>query len=108
MTKLQKIKTIHTVIWMFFNVVIFYLYYAVIANKIDRWVWIGIGFIVGEGLVLLFNKWVCPLTNVAAKYTDSRKANFDIYLPEWIAKNNKTIYTSLFVLLLILLAGRIL
>jgi len=36
--KLLFIKGLHTVIWLFFNVVIFYLLYAAIANKIDKWV----------------------------------------------------------------------
>ena len=41
--KLTIIKIIHTLIWIFFNVVIFYLLYAVIINKIDKWVWMGVG-----------------------------------------------------------------
>ena len=36
MTKLILIKSIHTTIWLFMNVVIFYLLYAVIINKIDN------------------------------------------------------------------------
>ncbi|NJO24669.1 MAG: hypothetical protein HC867_01130, partial [Bacteroidia bacterium] len=39
--KLTLIKTIHTIIWIFFNAVIFYLLYAVIAGNIDKWIWIG-------------------------------------------------------------------
>lgn len=34
--KLLLIKSVHTLIWIFFNVVIFYLLYAVIINKIDN------------------------------------------------------------------------
>ncbi len=41
--KLTLIKTMHTAIWIFYNVVIFYLLYAVIAGKIHRWIWIGLG-----------------------------------------------------------------
>jgi hypothetical protein len=52
-TKLTLIKIIHTLIWIFFNFVIFYLLYAAIANKLDRWLWIGYGFIFLEGLILL-------------------------------------------------------
>lgn len=82
--------------------------YTVIVNKIDKFVWIGIGLIVLEGLVLwIFNK-VCPLTIVARKYSDSTKDNFDIYLPNWLAKWNKLIYTTLFVLIICGLFYRIL
>jgi hypothetical protein len=35
--KLIFIKSVHTIIWLFFNFVIFYLLYAVIINKIDKW-----------------------------------------------------------------------
>jgi uncharacterized BrkB/YihY/UPF0761 family membrane protein len=94
--KLLLIKSIHTLIWLFFNVVIFYLLYAVIVNKIDKWVWICISLVVTEGLVLLLSKMFCPLTIIARKYSDSTKDNFDIFLPNWLAKYNKLIYTSIF------------
>ena len=50
-----------------------------------------------EVLVLVTNRWRCPLTNVAARFTDDRRDNFDIYLPLWIARHNKTIFGWLFV-----------
>ncbi len=52
-TGLRIIRLIHTIIWLFFNVVIFYLLYAVIANKIDKWLWVGLGLFLVEGIVLL-------------------------------------------------------
>jgi hypothetical protein len=94
-SQLIFIKTIHTIIWLFFNGVIFYLFYAVVTNKIDKWVWWGLGSFLVEGVVLWGFKNVCPLTIMARKYSDSTKNNFDIYLPEWLAKYNKLIYTSL-------------
>jgi hypothetical protein len=36
-----------------------YLFYAV-ANKIDKWVWIGIGIILLEGIVLAILKQCAP------------------------------------------------
>ena len=105
--KLILIKTLHTAIWLFFNVVIFYLLYAVIMNKIDKWVWICIGCILGEALVLVVFKSVCPVTILARKYSTSQKANFDIYLPNWLAKYNKEIYTVIVLVALIILAYRL-
>ncbi len=90
-TKLILIKTIHTLVWLFFNVVLFYMAYAVIMNKMGKWVWIGIGLIILEGVVLLIFNKMCPLTIIARKYSDSTKDNFDIYLPNWLAKWNKLI-----------------
>ena len=74
--------------------------YAVIANKIDKFVWIGIALIIGEGIVLIIFKKMCPLTIIARKYSDSTKDNFDIYLPNWLAKYNKPIYTFFFILII--------
>ena len=107
MTKLTSIKLLHTLIWLFFNVVIFYLLYAVLINKIDRWVWMGIGFVLLEGIVLLIFKNRCPLTVMSRKYSDSSKDNFDIYLPNWLAKYNKLIYTGLFLIAVLLLMYRL-
>jgi hypothetical protein len=106
--KLNIVKGIHSVIWIFFNAVIVYLYYAVISGKIDYWVWIAIGIILLEGLVLLIFKRSCPITLIARKYSDSTKDNFDIFLPNWLAKYNKIIYTVLFVIVLVILFFRLL
>lgn len=105
--KLILVKLLHTAIWLFFNVVIFYLLYAVVANKIDKWVWICIGLIALEGMVLLVFKTVCPVTLVARKYSDSTKPNFDIYLPNWLAKYNKPIYSTIVLIALIILTSRL-
>ena len=106
--KLISIKIIHTIIWLFFNLVLFYMAYAVIVNKIDKYVWIGIALIVGEGVVLLIFKKMCPLTIMARKYSDSTKDNFDIYLPNWLAKYNKIIYTTFFIIIVCGIVYRIL
>lgn len=94
-SKLILVKWIHTIIWLFFNVVIFYMLYAAITRKLDYWLWIGYGLFAAEGLVLLLFRFYCPLTLWARKYSASTRHNFDIYLPEWLARHNKLIYTSL-------------
>jgi hypothetical protein len=105
--KLVTIKLIHTAIWVFFNVVIFYMLYAVLINKIDKWIWIGLSLIFLEGVVLLIFKNICPVTLVARKYSSSDRDNFDIYLPEWLARYNKQIYSSIVVLIIIILLVRL-
>jgi hypothetical protein len=34
---------------------------------------------------------------MAARHTEQRSKNFDIYLPLWLARHNKTIFGALFV-----------
>ena len=47
--------------------------------------------------VLALNGGRCPLTDVAARFTGDRADNFDIYLPNWLARHNKLIFGLLFV-----------
>jgi hypothetical protein len=105
--KLVLIKLLHTAIWVFFNVVIFYLLYAVIANKIDQRVWICLALIAGEGMALLLFKMACPITVVARRYSNSARENFDIYLPNWLAKHNKLIYTGIVLIAVLILLYRL-
>ncbi len=106
-TKLILIKTIHTLVWIFFNVVIFYMLYAVLADKIDKWLWIGFGLVILEGLTLLLFKFFCPLTIMARRYSDSTMDNFDIYLPNWLARYTKLIYTSIVGVIILILIYRL-
>lgn len=94
-------------IWLFFNVVIFYFLYAVVVDKIDKWVWICIGLVLTEGLILILFKNICPVTLMARKFSDSRKDNFDIYLPNWLARYNKKIYTLVVLIALLILVYRL-
>ena len=64
------------------------------------------GMIVVEGAILMAFKWSCPLTVVARRYSDSTDNNFDIYLPEWLAKHNKTIFTSIYLIAVVLVIIR--
>lgn len=105
--KLILVKIIHTLIWLFFSVVIFYMLYAVIINKIDGWLWLGYGLVLLEGLVLLYFKLSCPLTLIARRYSDSDRDNFDIYLPNWLARYNKLIYCIIMAVIIVLTIFRL-
>ncbi|MCO5725760.1 hypothetical protein [Robiginitalea marina] len=104
--KLFAIKLGHTLIWAFFVAVIGFILYSGIANHITRYTWIGIALVFGEGIVLLTFRMFCPLTLLARKYSDSKKDNFDIFLPNWLARHNKVIFTSLFLLGFLLVVVR--
>ncbi len=101
MNRLQKlfaIKLLHTLIWCFFVSVIFYILYAGIWNRVTAFTWFAIGLVVGEGIILLLFNMFCPLTVLARRYSDSTKDNFDIFLPNWLARHNKLIFTSLYLI----------
>ncbi|MEW5982311.1 MAG: hypothetical protein AB1806_08055 [Acidobacteriota bacterium] len=95
--RLRAIKLLHTLVWAFFAACILAVPIMAHAGRFTAaFVLIGVVFI--EVLVIIVNAWACPLTAVAAQYTDDRRDNFDIYLPEWLARHNKTIFGTLYVL----------
>ncbi|SFC77202.1 hypothetical protein [Spirosoma endophyticum] len=106
--KLNSIKLTHTAIWLFFVTAILYVLYAGLANQITAYTGIAIGLVILEGLVLLVFRGSCPLTLMARQYSASRKNNFDIFLPEWLAQYNKLIFTGIYVVGLILVSYRLL
>lgn len=107
-SKLIVVKALHTLVWIFFNVVIFYFLYAVIIDNIDKWVWICLGLIGAEACILLVFGNVCPITIVAKNYSHSSNDNFDIYLPNWLARYNKLIYSAIVITGIAILIYRLL
>ncbi len=94
-TALRVIKVIHTVAWAFFVSCI--LAIPIFASRSHFGSVVVVAMIVLiEIAILITNGWRCPLTRVAARYTDDRSDNFDIYLPRWLARHNKLIFGWLF------------
>ncbi len=94
--KLRRIKLLHTAIWAIMAASILALPWAGWFGQF-RWAFGLTLLILGECLVLGLNRGRCPLTDMAARYTDDRVGNFDIYLPLWLARYNKVIFGFLFV-----------
>jgi hypothetical protein len=92
---LRTIKLVHTLVWAGFVGCIVAIPLFAQRGAFD----LALALIVVvalEVLVLAFNRGHCPLTAVAARHTDDRRANFDIYLPEWLARHNKLIFGALY------------
>jgi len=92
---LRLIKVLHTIVWAFFVLCIIAI--PVLGfMRVYNYAVVLIGVVLVEVFVLAGNRWRCPLTGVAARYTDDKDDNFDIYLPVWVARHNKFIFGSLF------------
>jgi hypothetical protein len=91
---LNAVKIIHTVVWVGG---LCRVHSRDLALRLAGRVLLSIGIVCVELLVLILNRWRCPLTSVAARYTGDRRANFDIYLPEWLARHTKLIFGTLYV-----------
>jgi hypothetical protein len=90
------VRTLHTIIWAFFVG-------AILAIPLFAWqgrftlAFLFAGIVMVEVAILAANRMRCPLTDVAARYTDDRRDNFDIYLPLLVARYNKHIFGPLYV-----------
>lgn len=93
---LTLIKVAHTAVWAVFAGCVVAMPLLAYSGRYGLAALAG-GAVLGESLVILFNRWRCPLTDIAARYTSDRRANFDIYLPEFLARYNKEIFGTLYV-----------
>ena len=84
------IELLHTAIWLFFAGCIVAI---LVAGARRQFLWAAAltGLVLVECAVLAVNRGRCPLTDLAARYTDEPTDSFDIYLPLWLARHNKTI-----------------
>jgi polyferredoxin len=94
--RLIIIKLAHTVIWAFFASCIVAIPFAAWLKEF-RIAFTLAAIVLVEVFVLLIYRWNCPLTAIAARYTDNRNPNFDIYLPKWLAQHNKLVFGSLYI-----------
>lgn len=94
---LVAIKLLHTVVWAFFAACVVAIPVAALSGRIQMGALLA-SVVLAEVVVLALNRWTCPLTPIASRYTADRRDNFDIYLPEWLARHNKTIFGSLYAL----------
>ena len=92
---LWRIRMAHTVAWAIVAGAIVAIPAATLAGNLrlaaglSVLVWI-------EVAILAANRMRCPLTGIAARYTDDRSDNFDIFLPAWLARHNKLLFGVLF------------
>lgn len=93
---LVVIKLLHTAVWLFFAACIVAI---PVAGAYRQFLWAAVlsGLVLVECAVLAVNHGRCPLTDLAGRHTQERIDNFDIYLPLWLARSNKAIFGTLFV-----------
>jgi hypothetical protein len=96
-TALIAVKVVHTVVWVFFVACILAVPITAGLHRFKLSV-VFAGLVLMECLVLAVNRCRCPLTDVAVRYAPEDSPNFDIYLPRTVAKYNKQIFGTIFVL----------
>jgi len=79
-------------------------FYLALVGRYNLWFFAAVLLLGGEIIVILMNSWHCPLTAITARYTDDRQANFDIFLPLWLAKHNIKIFSGLIAIEIVIVA----
>jgi len=102
---LVGIKILHTAVWLFFATCIVSIPLAAVWHQF-RLAAALTALVLAECAVLAANRSRCPLTDLASRYTECRAANFDIFLPLWLARHNKAIFGALFAVGEVFLLGQ--
>lgn len=102
------IKSLHMAIFIVLSVLLTLFLHEVIVDKISALTWIAVALFLIEGVVLVVNRWKCPLTTYAERLGAPHGQVSDVFLPKWIADRVFQIYGGLFALGLVLLAYRVL
>ena len=102
---LRVVKIVHTIAWALFVGCSIAIPVAAWRGHIAAAGWLS-GIVLLEVIVLVFNRWRCPLTAVAGRYTEHRRNNFDTYLPESLARYDKVIFGTLYILGVAYAVGR--
>ena len=105
---LTTVKALHTAIYAVMVAAILYVVYCGVTGTLNVLLAVSIGLVSLEAAVFLGNGRKCPLTALAKQYGDPKGYVGDIFLPEWLARRTFAIFTSLFVLGLLLVALRLL
>jgi hypothetical protein len=94
---LVAIKLLHTLVWAVLAGSILALPITALLQRFNAAMILTV-IIVAECGVLALNGGQCPLTGLAARFTADPADNFDIYLPNWLARHDKLIFGTLFVI----------
>ena len=92
---LIAIKLSHTLIWIILAGSIVVLPFLGLRRKF-RWAAILTALVLVECGVLALNHGRCPMSDLAQQFTTDHADNFDIYLPNWLARHNKEVFGVLF------------
>jgi hypothetical protein len=93
-------------IFFFASVCLLYILYAGVTKTFNWILLIALVTILIEGVVLILNKWRCPLTTLAEKYGAEKGSVTDIFLPTIIARNVFKGFAVLFTAEVVLLGIR--
>ena len=105
-SKLFFIKSVHTIIFFFMTICLFYILYCGITETYNWLLLFAIGAILLEGLALILNNWRCPMTTLAERLGAEKGSVTDMFLPKWMSRHIFRVSPILFAAELVLLVFR--
>lgn len=88
MTKVQAIfwvKFVHSILFWFMTLCIGVAAWSAVTGEITFWTWGAIGIIIFEGSILIWRKWVCPLTEYAEHLGAENGSVTHLFMPMWLS-----------------------
>lgn len=79
------VRFFHSIVLFFLLVCLGLTLYAGLTGRITNVTWIAFGLVLAEGIVLLINRWHCPLTTFAEKLGAPNGAVAHLFMPAWLA-----------------------
>jgi len=90
------VKALHIVFFLVFNGFLVIFLYEVIADRITLLSTLALATFFVETIILVANRWKCPLTVYAEELGLPSGRVTDVFLPRWIADRAYQIYGVLF------------
>ncbi len=107
MRKLFLFRLFHSLVFWFMLACLVYILYCGVTGTFNLFLLVALIAVLTEGVVLILNRWRCPLTALAEKLgAEKGSVTADMFLPAVVARNTFRVSTILFVAELALLSVR--
>lgn len=97
------IKLIHSLLFILIVVCTVYVFITAALDQISALTWWAFGVALAELLILMFNNWRCPLTELAEERGAEVGSVADLFLPKWLSDHLFTIFGIVFTVVSLLL-----
>jgi len=84
---LFAIRLAHTVIYVVNGAACFVLLYAAITWQAGTWLWIALGLVAIEAVIMVANRFRCPISPYAERYGASPDGFiYDVFIPTFLSR----------------------
>jgi len=101
------LKAVHTAIVFLSASATCYILYCGVKNRLDRWLWAALAYVVLIGVGLVANGGMCPLQNLARAIMGTNQWVPDLFMPNWMANLIVPVFAPLDAIGAILVAWRL-